>query len=673
MPKREDDFWASQKEGLRYCSKHKRYYRADVGCQICWLEQHQGKPSPKLRQCPICEEMSLFQTGDNLFECLNVKCSKYQKKQSIGPHIEQKADVVGSPSTISSSGGFEDREHVSDEESMRLSAEYGKKISLHAKEPRSNRTDKKEINKLNNRGGSDLPKWIIALLFVFALSIIGTGISLYTGTFIPFWILFGFSAIFSIEKWFNYYTRKHKGIGKLYRLILNLSILLLLGLLIWSGMRLFSSQFTYNALVGSLIFLAEFIFFIWIWKIISKNSWRWPSMKLTVFSLICLSVVFAFAGVQPMTAYKDRIITFIGPVFHSSSQPMASSSAPTTPLVTKPPNTTQPGTSAPTPSSVKPPVSTTPPAAPAAIIPGATLNIDKSAFQTIDQYALGTPESAAKSIDSLAAYLVQPAKNDFEKTRAIYRWITQNVAYDFSAYLTGNYGSTRATDVLVSRSSICQGYSALFEALARSAGLQVVTISGWAKGYSYTAGDQIVGATNHAWNAVKINGEWYLIDSTWGAGSIIQQRFVREFDESYFFTPPEQFIYNHLPEDSKWQLLSTPFSKSDYSALPYIHSDFFKYGLKLGSNTRSIVSAKGSLSMTFPVPIDTYLMARISQGNVELSESFTSARKSGTSYLINATFPNPGTYILSIYARKGGEFGMYDGVLEYKVLVSTTP
>lgn len=96
MPKREDDFWANQKEGLRYCSKHKRYYRVDVGCQLCRMEDHQGKPSSKLQQCPTCQEISLFQTGDNLFECLNIRCPKYQKPQRIQPHKERKSDMIES-------------------------------------------------------------------------------------------------------------------------------------------------------------------------------------------------------------------------------------------------------------------------------------------------------------------------------------------------------------------------------------------------------------------------------------------------------------------------------------------------------------------------------------------------------------------------------------------------
>jgi uncharacterized protein YkwD len=121
--------------------------------------------------------------------------------------------------------------------------------------------------------------------------------------------MLGFAFIFSIEKWFYYSTRKYKSLGKLYRLLLNLSILSLLGLIIWTGIKLFSQQFTYGQLIGSLVFLAEFVFFVWIWRIVTKNSWRWPSMKLTLFSLICLFAIFAFAGVQPFTQYKDSFVS----------------------------------------------------------------------------------------------------------------------------------------------------------------------------------------------------------------------------------------------------------------------------------------------------------------------------------------------------------------------------
>jgi len=150
-------------------------------------------------------------------------------------------------------------------------------------------------------------RWLLSLLFVFALTLVGWGINVLIGSFIPLWLLLGFSVIYSVEKWLSYYTRKHKIVGRIYRLILNLSALSLLGLLIWSGVSLFTQQFMESPLIGSLLFLFELAVFIWLCRVVSKNSWRQPSMKLTVISLICLFVVFAFAGVQPFSDYKDEV------------------------------------------------------------------------------------------------------------------------------------------------------------------------------------------------------------------------------------------------------------------------------------------------------------------------------------------------------------------------------
>ncbi len=79
MPKREDEYWASRKEGLSYCMKHKRYYRSDIGCQLCQLEEKKearnGKEDIRLERCPDCLEPSLFwNDGSQLYECMNLSC-----------------------------------------------------------------------------------------------------------------------------------------------------------------------------------------------------------------------------------------------------------------------------------------------------------------------------------------------------------------------------------------------------------------------------------------------------------------------------------------------------------------------------------------------------------------------------------------------------------------------
>jgi hypothetical protein len=165
-----------------------------------------------------------------------------------------------------------------------------------------------------------IPKWLIALLFILVLSLCGWVVSIVIGSLIPLWLFLGFSIIYSCERWLRYITRKYKWLGKTYKLLLNVSILSLFGLIIWSGVMLFSQEFPNSPIVGSFIFIAELVLFGWICRVGSRNSWRWPSMKLTVFSLIVLFVIFAFAGVEPMVSYKESAFSAIGALFENSSE-----------------------------------------------------------------------------------------------------------------------------------------------------------------------------------------------------------------------------------------------------------------------------------------------------------------------------------------------------------------
>lgn len=79
MAKREDEYWASQKQDLRYCSKHKRYYKADIGCQLCYLDrvdlEKKVSGTSRLQKCPNCAQKSLFWNRRyKRYECLDAKC-----------------------------------------------------------------------------------------------------------------------------------------------------------------------------------------------------------------------------------------------------------------------------------------------------------------------------------------------------------------------------------------------------------------------------------------------------------------------------------------------------------------------------------------------------------------------------------------------------------------------
>jgi hypothetical protein len=175
-------------------------------------------------------------------------------------------------------------------------------------------TNKRKLNK------SNIPKWVFSLILIFVCLLIGLTINLLIDELFPIFLLIGFAVIFSIEKWFSYYTKKYKAAGIIYRLFLNLSILSLLIILILFGINLFSHQLNADALISSLIFIAGIALFIWLWIIVNKNSWRRPSMKLTLLCVVAIFLIFAFAGVEPMSSYKNNVFDFFSASYQKISE-----------------------------------------------------------------------------------------------------------------------------------------------------------------------------------------------------------------------------------------------------------------------------------------------------------------------------------------------------------------
>ena len=292
-------------------------------------------------------------------------------------------------------------------------------------------------------------------------------------------------------------------------------------------------------------------------------------------------------------------------------------------------------------------------------------------YNNIDKYAINTPASAEASVDSLASYLVAPAKNEREKARSIFRWVTENIDYNVDGFFTGSFAGTSSKDVLKSRKSVCDGYSDIFSSLARSAGLEVVRIAGYGNGYGYLPGENLSGPSNHAWNAVKINGSWYLIDCTWGAGYIDDnKKYVRKFDDHYFMTPPSEFIYGHFPDESRWQLLEHPLSKSEFEKQAFLKPEFFKYGLKLDDRLEGTIRAENGVNISIYVPKDVLLMAGLERIGKKVSAKlgdYVFAERNGNRYDIYAQFPETGKYILRAYVKQKDEPGEYHGAVEYLI------
>ena len=198
--------------------------------------------------------------------------------------------------------------------------------------------------------------------------------------------------------------------------------------------------------------------------------------------------------------------------------------------------------------------------------------------QQLDQHALQASAEAEQTVASLAAYLVKGARTDEDKARLIFRWIADRIAYDYEGFRAGKPGDNSPEGVLKNRKCVCAGYSSLYEALAKAAGLEVVKISGFSKGASYAPGRK---PENHAWNAVKLNGRWQLLDATWGAGDADAKGFRKRFKEYHFLMAPEEFVLTHLPRDPQWQLLTPLVTTEEFESWPQVKGAFFRYGFSV--------------------------------------------------------------------------------------------
>lgn len=166
-----------------------------------------------------------------------------------------------------------------------------------------------------------------------------------------------------------------------------------------------------------------------------------------------------------------------------------------------------------------------------------------------------------KSIDELATFINNNADNDREKAYGAYYWIATNVVYDVKKFMKGKPSYYTPEKVFEKKKAVCEGYANLYKALCKKMNLTCEVIAGYSKGYGYQAGKPFTEA-DHAWNAVKIDSVWQLIDVTWAAGSIKRTlfgaKFIMQFNNDFFFLPPKEFVMTHLPEVPMWQLLNNP-------------------------------------------------------------------------------------------------------------------
>jgi len=212
------------------------------------------------------------------------------------------------------------------------------------------------------------------------------------------------------------------------------------------------------------------------------------------------------------------------------------------------------------------------------------------------------------------------------------------------------------------------------------AGVECVVVSGYAKGVGYEVGNSLPDDSNHAWNAIRVHKSYILIDSTWGAPDNDNDSGDKRSDKGveyyYFMTPPEKFIYSHLPDEQKWQLLDNPVSKEDFINMPHIRNKakLFFYKIGFGPSTQGTINSyrlNNTLSIIAPKNVTITSYIRYVGSKKEMSQ-YSKSTRNGENVNIKINFPYRGSYIIDIYAgikdvKSDGSWSLNsDRVLSYR-------
>lgn len=137
-----------------------------------------------------------------------------------------------------------------------------------------------------------------------------------------------------------------------------------------------------------------------------------------------------------------------------------------------------------------------------------------------------------------ALEVIQPLMNEEQKVLAIHDYLALNCEYNrlfFENVDLIDKESYTAYGCLVKNLAVCQGYSYAFKLLMNDLGIEC----------SIVTSDQM----NHAWNMIRLNGEYYHIDVTWDdpmtkSSDNKHVDLLGKVSHTYFLLTDEQMLEN---------------------------------------------------------------------------------------------------------------------------------
>lgn len=202
---------------------------------------------------------------------------------------------------------------------------------------------------------------------------------------------------------------------------------------------------------------------------------------------------------------------------------------------------------------------------------------------SIQKKANHIPSSKTKDPDMLAINLCAENTDEPSKAYAISYWIATHISYDYKGYENRRTELWSPEMVLKKRKALCEEYANLFQQMCKAVDIKAEVVSGYTKELDFIPNDTLY-RSNHAWSAVKIDGQWKLVDLCFASGQVIKSKqafkkatvglfgipykpiytFVKKYDPQWIFADPQKMIYTHFPDLPIFQLIEKPIPFSTF-------------------------------------------------------------------------------------------------------------
>jgi hypothetical protein len=183
----------------------------------------------------------------------------------------------------------------------------------------------------------------------------------------------------------------------------------------------------------------------------------------------------------------------------------------------------------------------------------------KEVDEAVRKYSNSTDNNTIRGI---ARFIFENFSKETDKLRAIFIWLSENFDYDVeNMYSLKSYSDSQELidGMLEEKKGVCMHFAYLFKEIGDILGITSHIISG------YTKQDGVISSLSHVWCASFVDSEWLLIDPTWGAGHVQNNKYVKKLNDDYFKTEPDKLIQTHFPYDPLWQFLYYPVSAQEFN------------------------------------------------------------------------------------------------------------